>query len=205
MKMETDLTLQKAATDAYGKMKGPSSDEHYIDIKEGESEDVDYSAIKTISNILKHKRSVNTKMQYLSRNLKERGEAHDASKLEYPEIEWLIEMDKEPIYPYGSPEYFEKMRRWEKFFKHHYENNRHHPSHFEHGIDGMNLLDLCEYCCDIISYYDEMHPDQAFQSIEAQKERFGMDEQLTCILKNTLLEYFTWFGDIKPPYEENGN
>ena len=203
--MGNDTTLQKAI-DVYTKVQDPSRNKHYVDMKEGEKDDTDYSAVKTISNILKHRHSVNSKLQYLSRTLKERGEKHDASKLEPPEIDWLIAMDKEPIYPYGSPEYFEKMRRWEKFFKHHYGNNRHHPSHFEHGIEGMNLIDLCEYCCDIISYYDEMHPDQAFASLEAQRERFGMDEQLTCILKNTLLEYFTWFGDFKPPaYEETVN
>ena len=54
-------------------------------------------------------------------------------------------MDKEPKVEYGSPEYFEKMKRWDKFFKHHYKNNSHHPAHYnEQGIYGMTIVDLVE-------------------------------------------------------------
>lgn len=161
---------------------------------------VDESALKTINGIQKHKDSVKSKVAYLSNKLKERAEKHDNSKLEHPEIDWLIAMDREPRYPYGSPEYFDKMKRWNKFFQHHYANNRHHPDHFPNGVNDMNLVDLCEYCCDIISYYDEMHPKDAIKTIEAQKERFGFDPQLTDILKNTLLDYFTYLGSFEPKY-----
>jgi len=32
--------------------------------------------------------------------------------------------------------------------EHHYKNNRHHPEHFNNGIDEMNLVDLIELLCD---------------------------------------------------------
>lgn len=161
---------------------------------------VDESALNTINSIQKHKSSVKEKVAYLSNKLKERAEKHDDSKLETPELNWLIDMDREPRYTYGTPEYFDKMKRWQKFFDHHYKRNRHHPDHFANGVHDMNLVDLCEYCCDIISYYDEMHPEDAIKTIEAQKERFGFDNQLSDVLKNTLLDYFTYLGSFEPKY-----
>lgn len=177
--------------------------EHIIDGNDIEGDVVkDKSALATIESILKHKASVKTKLMFLVHELEKRAENHDNSKLQQPEAGYLIAMDKEGRKKYGSKEYFEKMKRWEKFFKHHYENNRHHPDHFQNGVDGMNLIDLCEYVVDIISYYDNMHVEDAIQTINEQKDRFKLDEQLTQILKNTLLEYFTWFGDQKPPVQK---
>lgn len=180
------------------------ADIHPIQLIEGDDEVgvrvVDESALNTINSIQKHKDSVKEKVAYLSNKLKERADKHDDSKLETPELNWLIDMDREPRYTYGTPEYFEKMKRWKKFFEHHYKHNRHHPDHFMNGIHDMNLVDLCEYCCDIISYYDEMHPEDAIKTIQAQKERFGFDNQLTDVLKNTLLDYFTYLGSFEPKY-----
>lgn len=165
----------------------------------------DTSAFKTIKSILKHKKSVKEKLFFLIKELSKRAEVHDDSKLQQPEINWLIEMDREPRYPYGSKEYFEKMKRWSKFFEHHYKMNRHHPDHFESlGILGMTLVDLAEYLCDIISYFDEMHVADAIKTIEDQQARFGLDEQLAQVLKNTLIEYYTWIGNEKPIALEPG-
>ena len=177
--------------------------EHIIDGNDLEGDIIkDKSALATIESILKHKTSVKKKLTFLVEELEKRAENHDNSKLQQPELNYLIEMDKEGRKKYGSQEYFDKMKRWEKFFKHHYENNRHHPDHFSNGVEGMNLIDLCEYIVDIISYYDNMHVEDAIKTINEQKTRFKFDDQLTQILKNTLLEYFTWFGDYKPPIQE---
>lgn len=100
-------------------------------------------------------------------------------------------MNKEPKYPYGSDGYFEKMKKWRQFFDHHYQMNSHHPNHFVNGVSGMTLTDLCEYLVDIIAYEDNLSVDEALAVIEDQKQRSGLDEQLTQILKNTLLAYFT--------------
>ena len=163
----------------------------------------DEQAKKTVKHILKHKKSVRKKLMFIASEITKRAVSHDDSKLQTPELEWLIQMDKEPKYQYGTPEYFDKMRRWEKFFKHHYKNNRHHPDHFSNGVSDMTIVDLCEYVSDIISYYDELHPEGAIKTIAAQAERFKLDDQLVQILKNTLLEYFTWIGEFAPKAEEN--
>lgn len=162
----------------------------------------DTHAFDTVKSILKHRETVKSRLLFLADELYNRAHHHDDSKLQDPEIKWLIEMDKEPRYPYGSPEYFDKMKRWDKFFKHHYELNRHHPDHFHDGINGMNLADLCEYIVDIISYFKELHVNEALDTVNKQADRFGLDEQLIQILKNTLMEYFTWFGGCAPECDD---
>lgn len=158
----------------------------------------DKQALDTVCYITKHKETVAKRLRFLAEQLLERAEHHDDSKLKPPELDWLIEMDKEPRYAYGSKEYLDKKARWQKFFDHHYKYNRHHPEHFVTGVEGMNLTDICEYLIDISSYYAEMHPEEVFKLINDQMDRFGLDEQLTQILKNTLLEYFAYFGGMKP-------
>lgn len=158
----------------------------------------DKKALDTVSYIVNHKKTVAKRLKFLAEQLLERSETHDDSKLKSPEIDWLIEMDKEPRYPYGSQEYLDKKKRWEKFFKHHYKVNSHHPEHYRDGVSGMTLTDLCEYLIDISAYYAEMHPEDVFKTLNEQSERFGLEEQLTQILKNTLIYYFTYFGNMKP-------
>lgn len=199
--MGTYNSLDQASS-AYLKQKQQNKDISSI-IDTSEEEPIkDPQALKTIQSIVKHKKSVKEKLDFLTEELKQRAEHHDDSKLEPPEIDWLIEMDKEPRYPYGSPEYFDKMQRWKKFFDHHYANNRHHPDHFKDlGIVEFNLADLCEYLMDICSYFDEMHVSDAIKVVEQQQERFHLDDQLTQILKNTLIEYYSWIGETKPIFQ----
>ena len=172
--------------------KASESDFHIIDGYDNNIAIQDPSALKTIEDILKHKEKVKRRLLFLSEELKNRAESHDNSKLKDPEIK----------YHYNTPEYFDKMKRWQKFFNHHYENNRHHPNHFMNGVLDMTLTDICEYLVDIISYYDEMHVNDAIDTVEKQQGRFGLDSQLAQILTNTLIEYFSYIGDKKPIADE---
>ena len=194
-------TLNKKNTlQEYSKASEPEF--HIIDGYDNDIAIQDPSALKTVEDILKHKEKVKRRLLFLSEELKNRAESHDNSKLKDPEIKYLIEMDKEPRYDYNTPEYFDKMKRWQKFFNHHYENNRHHPNNFMNGVLDMTLTDICEYLVDIISYYDEMHVNDAIDTIEKQQGRFGLDSQLAQILTNTLIEYFSYIGDKKPIADE---
>lgn len=170
----------------------------FIDGYDTDSLIKDPKALETLNSILQHKKTVKERLLFLADELYKRAYYHDDSKLQMPELQWLIDMDKEPRYAYGTPEYFDKMKRWDKFFKSHYKGNRHHPDHFPNGVNDMNLADLCEYIVDIISYYKELHANVALDTVNKQQQRFGFDEQLTQILKNTLIEYFSWFGNQKP-------
>lgn len=164
----------------------------------------DPSALKTIESIIKHKKEVKKKMLFLAKEIIKRAEHHDDSKLQEPELNWLIEMDKEPKVKYGSPEYYEKIERWKCFFEHHYKNNSHHPDHYKDtgGIYGMNIVDLAELMCDIISYIQQLNVSQAGKIIDEQKERFGIDDSIAILLLNTLTSYYAWIGNINPTVDK---
>jgi len=71
--------------------------------------------------------------------------------------------------------------------KHHQENNSHHPEAHEEGIDGMNLIDIVEMLCDWKAATLRTKNGDIQKSLEIQKERFGISDQLYNILKNTSL------------------
>lgn len=192
-------TIKEQAVSKYN--EDTEKDFHIVD-SHAEDPIVDLSAKKTLDSILNHKKSVKKRLEWLSKRLEERANNHDDSKLRVPEFRWLVQMDKEPFTQYGTQEYFQKMDKWEKFFRHHYENNRHHPDHFREGILGFNLVDLCEFTADIISYVDTLHVGKAIEIVENQAKRFNLDFQITQLIKNTILEYFTYIGDIKPVSEQ---
>jgi len=185
----------------YKKIQNPCIDTpQIIDTNDDNFDEQSKQRRETVRRILKHRKSVRDKLRFIAQELLKRADNHDSSKLQFPEVEWLMEMDAEPQYPYGSEEYNEKKERWSKFFTHHYANNSHHPEHYEGGINGMDLVDLCEFCIDIISYYDVLRVSQGERTLELQKERFHMSSQLRDVLSNTLNNYFASVGDLGSPY-----
>lgn len=200
MSITQDLNQQKALQQYQKQLQPEIKQGSFLDGYDNSPENLikDVEANDTVQSVIRHKEAVRKRLNWLAENLKHRAEIHDNSKLQVPEILWLIQMDREPKYTYGTPEYFEKMNRWQKFFDHHYKENRHHPNHFPNGISDFTLADLCEFVIDITSYYDQLHPENAIQTVEAQANRFELDPQLVQILKNTLLEYYTYLGSIKP-------
>ena len=160
---------------------------------------VDEQGFKTVNDVLEHKSRISKKLMRVSKDLEWRAQHHDESKLKLPEVEMLIKMDKEPRHKYGSPEYFEKQKKFKEFFLHHYKMNSHHPEHFEYGIEGMDCVDLIEMCADWTSYLEKMSVTEALKVLEAQKERYKIDDSLFEVIKNTVLNYFAWLGDYAPP------
>jgi hypothetical protein len=123
-------------------------------------------------------------------NLDDRAAAHDASKLVFPEKEMFDQYT--PMLrdlTYGSPEYaacLEEMKQ--TALKHHYEYNSHHPEHYPNGFDGMSLLDILEMLADWRAA-TERHADGSLtKSLEMNRTRFGLSEQLYGILVNTAKE-----------------
>lgn len=112
---------------------------------------------------------------------------HDASKLQLPELVEFpehIEALKAP--QYGSPKYAEALERMGPVLKHHYEENRHHPEHFDNGINDMTLMDLLEMLADWMSASKRSGSDSIYSSLAKNVSRFGISEQLYIILKNTV-------------------
>lgn len=121
----------------------------------------------------------------------ERASSHDASKLKSPEKEIFDQYT--PLLKsitYGSEEYKKYLSELSVALDHHYKNNSHHPEHYVRGLHGMNLFDLLEMLIDWKAA-TERHADGCIEkSLEINKERFKMSEQLFCILKNTV-EYMS--------------
>ena len=77
--------------------------------------------------------------------------------------------------------------------------NRHHPEHFEDGINGFDAVDLVEFCADITSYVEKITVSEALDVLEKQRKRFNIGDSLYSIIKNTVLNYFSWLGGEIPP------
>jgi hypothetical protein len=129
--------------------------------------------------------------------LRTRALRHDASKMEPPELEVFNEFTpKLRTSTYGSDEYKGFLEAMGEGLAHHYANNRHHPEHFgTSGINGMTLVDLIEMLADWKAATERHNDGSLSRSLVLQKERFGISNQLACILENTAL-YFGWLDTL---------
>lgn len=139
--------------------------------------------------ISQHITRVRNLLNTMSWELLRRGELHDLSKLQTPEIEALTEQrlkKSQAKITYNSDEYKAGLKELESALAHHYANNRHHPQHFKNGVNGMNLVDLFEMFCDWKAS-SELHNDGNLRmSIEENANRFGMSPQLVQIFENSV-------------------
>jgi len=115
-----------------------------------------------------------------------RGELHDQSKLEAPEVELFTEYTpKLANSTYGSEEYNGFKEAMKPALEHHYANNRHHPEHFKNGVDDMNLIDMIEMICDWKAASERHNDGNIRKSIELNANRFNMSPQLVKLFENT--------------------
>ena len=118
--------------------------------------------------------------------LLKRGELHDQTKLERPEVEAFTEhTSKLASSTYDSEEYNQRKKEMKAALDHHYANNRHHPEHFKNGVDDMNLLDILEMICDWKAASERHTDGNIRKSIESNANRFNLSPQLVKILENT--------------------
>jgi hypothetical protein len=141
---------------------------------------------ETIKQTKQHIANVENKIELMTLLLKDRAMNHDNSKLEEPELSIFQEYtEKLKGSTYGSDEYKSFLKEMQVALDHHYKNNRHHPEHFENGVDGMNLMDLVEMLCDWKSASERHDNGDIFRSIELNTKRFNLSPQLVNILNNT--------------------
>lgn len=116
-----------------------------------------------------------------------RGSKHDASKLEEPEKSAFDKVTGTVgDLKFGTPEYHNFIKENLKdALKHHYEHNSHHPQHYSNGINGMNLFDVIEMFFDWKASGERTKDGNIYRSIEINKERFKISDQLAEILVNT--------------------
>lgn len=124
--------------------------------------------------------------------LLKRAEDHDACKLESPEVEIFTKFTpKLQGTNYGengqeSKEYQDMKAQMKSALEHHYARSRHHPEHFENGVNDMNIIDLIELFCDWKAASERHATGNLRKSIEINANKFGICPQLAKILDNSI-------------------
>jgi len=134
----------------------------------------------------KHIQEVRSELSQFTDELFERGLHHDASKLVSPEKELFDKYTpllKELVY--GSPEYKESLEKLKPALDHHYAVNSHHPEHFQFGINEMTLMDVVEMYCDWKAAVKRNKDGNFLKSLDVNRKRFEMSDQLYGIFVNT--------------------
>lgn len=138
-----------------------------------------------------HIRKVGDYLTDRATEIMKRAVSHDASKWSEEESPLFEEATpKLADLTYGSPEYKESLDSIRPAIDHHNRVNSHHPEHYPQGIDGMDLLDLVEMVCDWKAA-SERHADGDIRvSLEKNRERFGISDQLMNVLWNSVNRWF---------------
>ena len=133
-----------------------------------------------------HIAEVQSLLVYFMGELDKRAKEHDLSKLQDPEFpiyeEWTPKLADSD---YGSEEYHAMLKEMRPAIEHHYKVNRHHPEHFEYGIEDMNLIDIIEMFCDWKAATMRHSDGDIDKSININEGRFKLSQQLFSIFKNT--------------------
>lgn len=140
-----------------------------------------------VRDTTEHKRMVGKGMTFIVTELMERAIVHDNSKFSEAEYPYFsAATDNLKGMTYGSPEYKESLARIQPGIQHHYKVNSHHPEFYENGIEGMDLLDLVEMVCDWYAACMRHADGDIYVSLEKNRERFKINDQLHSIIKNTV-------------------
>lgn len=139
------------------------------------------------ADTLTHIKRVNDFLLQAVVKILNRANVHDSSKLKNPEKNLFDEYTpKLKNCTYGSEEYNKYLKELKVALDHHYKHNSHHPEHYDNGIDGFDLFDLIEMFFDWWAATERHQDGDILKSIDINKKRFGMCDQLVSILKNTV-------------------
>lgn len=140
------------------------------------------------NDTLKHIKRVAELLTQAAQKLIDRANVHDASKLESPEKELFDEYTpKLKGCTYGSDEYHQYLKGLKVALDHHYANNSHHPEHYKNGVNGFDLFDLVEMFFDWKAATERHDDGNIYKSIDYNKTRFEMSDQLCDIFRNTAI------------------
>lgn len=124
----------------------------------------------------------------------DRAQNHDQSKLHPPESELFgIMTPKLATCEYNSEEYIKYLGQLKPALDHHYAKNAHHPEHHPKGVNDMTLVDIVEMLVDWKAASLRQYNGNLKKSIEQNRGRFNISDQLTQILMNTAI----MFEDVK--------
>ena len=137
-------------------------------------------------SILAHKLSVKIGLQRVIDDLHKRADNHDDDKLEGETLDSFYEISgKFEHAKFGSQEYENVLDKLKPTLDKHYAKNEHHPQHNENGVNGMNFMSMLEMLVDWKSASSAYGDNSFEESMQINKKRFGIDEQLYGIMVNT--------------------
>lgn len=144
-----------------------------------------------LSETHKHVKKVQKNLNLFITDLIHRGENHDNSKFEEPELTIFAEnTHKLGQTEYGSEEYKKLLVEIKPAIDHHYSKNRHHTEFWPNGIEGMTLVDILEMLCDWKAATERNKDGNIRKSIDINSQKYKISPQLKQILENTVREYF---------------
>jgi hypothetical protein len=119
-----------------------------------------------------------------------RSAVHDNSKFSPEEFDvYAANVQHFNKYVFDTKEERELRERIEPGAVHHRKRNRHHPEHFENGIDDMNLIDVLEMLVDWKSASTRTPGDSLRKGLPILKEKYNISPQLLKILENTAKDF----------------
>ena len=132
-----------------------------------------------------HTRSIRTNLAKITSDLTRRASVHDDLKLGDDQLDRYIARHQEihPL-PYDAPERKEVEAKYKDLIEAHHKQYRHHPEHFEHGIDDMNLVDVIEMLCDWAAAGADIE-----KSLKVNEKKYSVSPQLMKLLKNTIRDF----------------
>jgi hypothetical protein len=143
----------------------------------------------TNAETMRHILTVRALLMEAIRELVNRADAHDISKLGPPEVDIFTKFT--PVLAgltYGSEEYKAALKEMEVATKNHYAHNAHHPEHHREGVLDMDLFDLLEMLLDWKAATLRHKNGDIVKSLEINTKRFNIPEPLRKVLENTLLK-----------------
>lgn len=138
-----------------------------------------------------HVRMVQTFLSELSNELFFRGIIHDNSKFYEPELTGFSEnVNTVPNLVYGSEEHAKRQAEMKSVIDLHHKENRHHPEHWDNGVDDMSLLDIIEMLVDWKCASMRYKNGSLKSSLDINCEKYNISPQLKKILINTIRDHF---------------
>jgi len=150
----------------------------------------------------KHIQQVSAYLSLCASELLKRGIEHDASKLIEPEASIFDEYTPRlKGLTYGSVEYYACMKEMQTAINHHQLNNRHHPEFYctDDNISKMSLFDLMEMIMDWLAATKRHADGDIYKSIEHNRGRFNISDQVVALLRNTVGEIMQKEKENEPP------
>lgn len=146
------------------------------------------SAIDSRPDTYAHIAEVRGILNRAIKDLIDRAHAHDASKLESPELEAFDEISPRlREMTVGSEEYERTRAEFQGALDHHYVHNKsHHPDALPRGIRSMSTIDLTELVADWMAAAKRHDDGDVRQSVEILQPRFGYSDELKEIILNTI-------------------